>query len=469
MLKEIILFLGIILGTVYTTYYTSEVVASLYYLVLLAAYFRSTNEAMWLAVFLVVSDGFIGFFGPYQTTLGIIPGLPPIEIGQLYILLTIVKAIQKGASYVLYYRGLLGALFFYLIFLIVQGFTMGLSVEMNIIFRIIKETVPLLLFFSLPRLMDSEEAYAKFFAYLFPIAISALLAQVFTITVGNTPSEFLGGTKADPLAFSVKEGRTYRGFFSSGTILITYLGALYFLARKEKYFLPIILYAVLAGNFLTAFLSATRGWVLSLGFIGFLYLVFVLRLDIKRLFILGTTAIVLFIGLLSFPIVGKQVDNALDRMFTLSSLASGDLTAGGTLARISERSPRVVKKWLESPLTGWGFSDTFMRYSDLHVANQNILMHAGIVGFLLMLLFFFWFNWKLFLCSASLPRSHPLKELPLVFIVFFLGWFMLHSSSGQYFSYYQAPAEGILLGVFFSFGGLFYHLITNNKLGNKTS
>ncbi len=464
MLKELILFLGIITGTVFTTYYTSEVMASLYYLIILFAYFRSTNEALWLAVFLVVSDGFIGFFGPYQTTLGMIPGLPPIEIGQLYILLTIVKAIQKGASYRLYYRGLLGALFVYLLFLIVQGFTMGLSIQMNIIFRIIKETVPLLLFFSIPRLMDTEEAYAKFFAYLFPIAFSALFAQVFTITTASTPSEFLGGTQADPLAFSVKEGRTYRGFFSSGTILMTYLAALYFLARKEKYFPTILLYAVLAADFLSVFLSATRGWVLSLGFIGFLYLVFVMRLDIRRLFILGITGVLLFIGILSFPIVGKQVDNAIKRMFTLSALASGDMTAGGTLVRLSERSPRVVKKWLESPLTGWGFSDTFMTYSDLHVANQNILMHAGVVGFALMMMFFFWFNWKLFLCSASLPRSHPMKELPLVFIVFFLGWFLLHSSSGQYFSYYQAPAEGILLGVFFSFGGLVYHLITNNKL-----
>jgi len=467
MLREITIFLSLVVGTVFTTYYTSPAVASLYYLGMLAAYFRSTNEALWLAVFLVVSDGFIGFFGPYQTTLSMIPGLPPIEIGQLYILLTIVKAFQKGASYQLYYKGLLTALFIYLLFLIAQGFTMGLNIQMNIIFRIIKETVPLLLFFSIPRLMDTEEAYAKFFGYLFPIAFSALFAQVFTITMGSTPSEFLGGTKADPLAFNVNEGRTYRGFFSSGTILMTFLGALYFLARKEKFFPTVILYAVLAADFLAVFLSATRGWVLSLGFISFLYLVFVMRFNVKRILILAVTGVALFIGIMSFPIVGKQVDNALRRMFTLSALASGDATAGGTLVRLSERSPRVVKKWLESPLTGWGFSNTFMKYSDLHVANQNILMHAGIVGFLLMLLFFFYFNWKLFLCSASLPRSHPLKEVPLVFIVFFLGWFLLHSSSGQYFSYYQAPAEGILLGVFFSFGGLLYHLITNNKLNTS--
>lgn len=464
MLREILLFLGVIIGTVFTTYYTSDIISSLYYLCMLVAYFRSTNEAFWLAVFLVVSDGFIGFFGPYQTTLSMIPGLPPIEIGQLYILLTIVKAIQKGASYRLYYKGLMAALFVYLMFLIAEGFTMGLSIQVNIIFRIIKEITPLFLFFSIPRLMDTEEAYAKFFGYLFPIAFSALFSQVFTITMASTPSEFLGGTQADPLAFNVKEGRTYRGFFSSGTILMTFLGALYFLARKEKYFPTILLYAVLAANFLSVFLSATRGWVLSLGFISFFYLVFVMRLDIRRIMILSVTGVALFIGIMSFPIVGKQVDNAIRRMFTLSALASGDVTAGGTLIRLSERSPRVVKKWLESPLTGWGFSDTFMQYSDLHVANQNILMHAGVVGFLLMMGFFFFFNWKLFLCSASLPRSHPMKEIPLVFIIFFLGWFMLHSSSGQYFSYYQAPAEGILLSVFFSFGGLLYHLITNNKL-----
>lgn len=455
--------MGVIVGAVFTTYYASTVISSIYYVIMLLAYFRSTNEAFWLAVFLVVSDGFIGFFGPYQTTLNLIPGLPPVEIGQLYVLLTIIKAIKKGASYQLYYKGLLMGLFAYLLFLIAQGFTMGVSLQMNIIFRIVKEITPLFLFFSIPRLMDTEEAYAKFFGYLFPIAFSALFAQVFTITMTYTPSEYLGGTGHDRLAFNVKEGRTYRGFFSSGSILMTFLGALYFLARREKYFPTILLYAVLAANFLAVFLSATRGWVLSLGFIGFLYLVFVMRFDIRRILILSVTGIALFIGIMSFPVVGKQIDNAMQRMFTLSALAHGDVTAGGTLVRLSERSPRVVKKWLESPLTGWGFSDTFMKYSDLHVANQNILMHAGVVGFLLMLLFFFYFNWKLFLCSASLPRSHPMKEVPLIFIIFFMGWFVLHSSSGQYFSYYQAPAEGILLGVFFSFGGLLYHLITNNK------
>jgi len=79
MKKQIAIFLLIIIGTVITTYYTSPIISSLYYLGMLIAYFRSKNEAMWLAVFLVVSDGFIGFFGPYHTTLSMIPGLPPID------------------------------------------------------------------------------------------------------------------------------------------------------------------------------------------------------------------------------------------------------------------------------------------------------------------------------------------------------------------------------------------------------
>ncbi len=458
MKKQIAIFLLIIIGTVITTYYTSPIISSLYYLGMLIAYFRSKNEAMWLAVFLVVSDGFIGFFGPYHTTLSMIPGLPPIEIGQLYILLTIVKAVQIGPVNRPYYSGLLGAMFVYILFLIVQGYVMGLTLALNIIFRVIKEITPLMLFFTIPRLMTEEKNYRDFFYYLFPIAFSAFISQVFTINLAVTPSEFLGGTGHDALAFDVTEGRTYRGFFSSGTVLITLFGALYFIAKKgkEQDFNPMLLYAVVGANFLSAFLSATRGWVLSFGFIIFLFFTVVAKFNIKRLALIGVTGIVLFIGLMSFPIVGMQFTNALNRILTIKSLASGDATAGGTLVRLSERSPRVVNKWLESPLTGWGFSNTFMNYSDLHVANQNILMHSGIAGFALMMMFFFYFNWKLFLCSASLPRSHPMKESLLVFIVFFMGWFIIHSSSGQYFSYYNLPAEGILLGSFFSFGGLAY-------------
>lgn len=461
MFKRILLFLALIIGTVITTYYTSGLIAGLYYLAILFAYFRSTDEAMWLAFFLVTADNFIGFFGPYHCTLGILPGLPAIEIGQMYIILSIIKAINKGRAFLPYYRDMLVVLLVYLIFLIAQGVAIGLDLQFNILFRIVKECLPLFLLYSLPRLMDKDEDYERFFNYLFPIIFTAFLSQVFTITMDLTPSEYLGGTKPDKFAPKVSDGRTYRGIFSSASLLITMLGALYLLARKDRKTNTLYLYTVIAANFLSVFLSATRGWVLSFGFMIFLFMIFVLKFDLRKFFILGLTSILLFMGLRTMPIVGTQINNAVKRLSTISALADGDPTAGGTLIRISERSPRVMRKFYESPLTGWGFSNTFMKYSDLHVGNQNILMHSGVVGFFLMFLFFFYFNWKQFIASVSLPEQHALKSAPLALIIFFLGWFVIHSSSAQYFGYYLAPTDGILVGSFISLGGKLYDTISS--------
>ncbi|MEZ5044601.1 MAG: hypothetical protein R2828_32195 [Saprospiraceae bacterium] len=463
MIKQIAIFLLLVIGTAFTTYYTSPIIASLYYVGMLVAYFKSKNEPLWLAVFFVISDDFIGFFGPYQTTLAMLPGLPPIEIGQLYIILTIVKAYMKGPVNRPFYHSFLWAMLIYTLFLVVQGYVLGLTMALNVAFRIVKEIIPLFLLYSIPRLMDKEKHYQEFFSYLYPIAFSALLAQIFTISMSVTPSEFLGGTEHAYLAFDVSKGKTYRGFFSSAIVLLTFLGAFYFLTKKDSKVNQLYLYAVIAANCLTAFLSATRGYVISFTFMLFLFIVFINRLNIKRVAMVGIIGTILFFGMLSVPVVGLQVTNAVNRLLTVKSIAEGDVTAGGTLVRLSERSPKVIKWWLESPLTGWGFSDVFMRHGDLHVANQNILMHAGIAGFLLMFMFFFYFNWKLFLLSASLPRSHPAKDALLTFIVYFLGWFLIHSSSGQHFSYYQLPQGGLLIGVFFSFGALAYKEVLAHK------
>ena len=69
-------------------YFSSDIVSGLYFAGTLIAYYRSEDEGFWLPFFLIVSDGFFGFFGLYEAVLQILPGLPPIEIGQIYIGLT---------------------------------------------------------------------------------------------------------------------------------------------------------------------------------------------------------------------------------------------------------------------------------------------------------------------------------------------------------------------------------------------
>ncbi|MBK8966186.1 MAG: hypothetical protein R3D58_03500 [Saprospiraceae bacterium] len=451
-------------ASIVATYYVPEILRSVFYIVLLVAYFRSKNEAMFLVLFLVLSDGFWGFFNNYEVVLTVIPGLPPIELGHLYIALTLVKAgKQKFEPPPLFYKAFMLSLAVYVVFLMVQGHLLGLAPQMNVRFRVVKHIFPLLLFYSIPRLFQTEKAYREIFVYVFPMAFAALFAQVFTITTGTTPSQYLGVHRDFWFTVDVNKGKTYRGFYSTGMILISFFGALYYLAHKEKTFSFLYLFAVVAANFLSVFLSATRGWLLGLGFPLFLFLVFVLKMSARRIAAIGLTTIVLTGGLMLIPIVGKQFTNAILRFTTLEKLAAGDVTAGGTLERLDKRAPPVVEKWEESPLTGWGFSDDFMETQDFHVGNQNILMHSGILGGLLLLMFFIYFHYKLFARSVSLPKDNPLKEALLVFVVFFPGWFMIHSSSGQHFSFYLDPDKAIIQAIYFSLGGVAYKFTLPKK------
>ncbi|MDV7396292.1 hypothetical protein RZS08_33165, partial [Arthrospira platensis SPKY1] len=69
---------------VWANYFASDLITTLFYLVTLVVYFQSKDEPFWLVFFLVISDGFMGFFNNYEAVLTAIPGLPPVEVGHFY-------------------------------------------------------------------------------------------------------------------------------------------------------------------------------------------------------------------------------------------------------------------------------------------------------------------------------------------------------------------------------------------------
>lgn len=448
--------LGLIAVAIWATYFAPKFVASAIYIMALVAYFNSKDEAFWLTFFLVVSDGFFGFFNNYEAVISVIPGLPPIEVGHFYIILTAVKLMKGGSKERPFYDSILGILFVYVIFLVVQGYVLGVEPGLNSHFRILKFLMPLLLFYTIPRLFDTEEKYREAFTFFIPFAFLALFAQIFTVTMGIAPSQALGVQNELWFTAVLKSGHTYRGFYSTTMVLISFFGALYYTAARTKHFNKNLLYAVIAADFLSAFLSATRGWVLCFSSVLILHMIFVMRLDPKRITTIVVVGVLAMVGLMNIPLIEKQFSSAAERILTLGALAKGDVTAGGTLERLDERAPRVVKKWQESPLTGWGFSDAFHDYGDFHVGNQNVLLHSGIFGALLLLIFLGYFFGKLISRNGELPYEHPLKNALLVFPVFFLGWFIIHSTSGQQFQFYAAPAGGMAQAIFFSFGAMIY-------------
>ncbi len=456
--KKLILFFILIAVAVCAAHYTTPVVTTIFFLAVLITYSRSEgNEPFWFAFFFIVQDGIVGYFTNFENLVQILPGLPAIEAGQLYIGLALVKAIRlnEGGFRLFYSRGL-QVLLIYLFFLVVQGYTWGVSLELNIQFRIVKFILPLFLLYALPRLMDNEKQYWEVLYFLFPITFTVLFAQVFTIMNGRSPAIAWGVAVEASHLFVVSKDIAYRGFFNDGLVLLTMLGSFLALGTKEKRFSNSYMYIVIVSLFLSIFLSATRGWILGFMVVLLGFLFFVSRIRPAQVLKIGIISVLLAATLYSIPVVMIQVDNATERLMTLQALAGGDMSAGGTLVRLERRSPLVLKRWAESPLTGIGFSNDFFRHGDMHVANQNILLHTGVIGAVLLFSFFTYFLMKLFTSATSLPKGHPQKNQLVVFIIFFVGWFLIHSVTSQQFAFYAQPDVGMVIGLYFSFAALSY-------------
>ena len=448
---------GLVLLAVMAVYFGSASVTAVFFIATLIAYFFAKDEAFWLVFFLILSDGFLSFFGLYEATLVVLPGLPGIEMGQLYIILAVIKSLGKKPATHAFYNNFLYALGLYVVFLIVQGYVVGLSGAMNVQFRLLKWITPLGLFYAMPRLYRSEQDYARIFRYIFPMAFVILGTQLFTILMSETPAQFSGGKEKYEFAIEVTKEKTYRGLFNQMVLLLTLFGALFYLARQRGIFRNMYLYAVIAANFASVFLSATRGWTIGFSVIIICFFLFVQKLGTRQLVSIIGVGALFFIGVLSTPVIQTQVNNAFKRMLTLEALAKGDLTANGTLIRLSQRGPRVMKQWKESPITGWGFSNHFFEHGDFHVGNQNILLHSGVIGYILINSFFIFFCLSLYNKSQETPHFDTRKEGLLVFVVFFAGWFLIHSTSEQhFFFYFENPGNGIIQGVFFTMAALIF-------------
>jgi hypothetical protein len=444
-------FLVLILITIGFTYIIPKEISLLWYVVLLVLYFKSKDESFWLVFILVTTDGFMGFFGIYSVTIQLLPGLPAIELAQFYIILSIVKASRSKSRSHVFYNKYLIVLMLYLIFMIAWGQLMGFSGELNVYFRVLKIVLPMLLFYSIPRLFPDSASYKRLFSFVFIILIVAFITQLFTLITGLSPAGFVQLTKEQ-----IVEARQFREFPNFISALIGLFGALLFLSLKEPVFNRFYLYLVITCAFGNAYLSASRSWIVFFTMVILLTFIIALKLSPKRLLGFGIVfAAIYFIGM-DNPLIKKQAEFSMKRLSTLETLAAGDITAGGTLERLSERGPRVMKKWAENPVFGWGFSDVFLQFDDGHVGNQNLLLFSGVTGFSLMIGFLLYFCFKLLSRSLRLSKAIKNKKTYLVFIIMLTGWFFLHSSGAQHFSYYGIPLMIIPQAVFFSFGALLY-------------
>ena len=188
---------------------------------------------------------------------------------------------------------------------------------------------------------------------------------------------------------------------------------------------------------LSIFLTATRGWILAFSIVLFLTLLqFYSHIGAKHLWSIGLTGLAFLLVLMLFsPMLESQISNAFQRFSTVKELAKGDISAGGTTQRLDIRGPRVLSKFKESPVFGWGFSDQYFEYRDGHVGHHTTLLNVGIVGYLIFT--FFFVKWLILITKkskinyirAKYGNAVKIYAFALIFI------YIIHSTSHTYWGF----------------------------------
>ncbi|HOZ14476.1 MAG TPA: hypothetical protein PK784_06780 [Tenuifilaceae bacterium] len=461
-------FIGLFIISIVIQYFFPTVISQVYFGILLILFLISKLDFsyFWVIFFwlLFTSPGYLFYdLGIYKLPTLSIPGMGrEIFYGEIFTILLIIKIIfQSVKNRRIFYSSPLLGIIIYAIILLIVGLFSGSSILT--VLKSIRFFIPLLLLLFIPRIVP----YSRFLPMVQLMFVSVFVlvfAQMYSIVMGEPLAAVLGetqmmfsGVELDDKSrvFDVTQGAV-RVIFGAYLLYISLLFSFILLldknhSYKSKYFIII--------TFLSAFsifMSATRGWIIAIVFIIFGFSLIAFKKFSKSLLI----GVMFFFVLLLIPKINMQISNAYERTLTIESLIEGDLTADGTLSRLTERGPKVMEKFYERPIFGFGFSEEYYEFQDVHVGNQTLLLNGGILGYILYLFFIFYLLYKLY------KFYDIFNDKSFIIMIFgVIGIFIVHSSSTMVFGYSLRVETAISLSILFFMSD--YLLYKNQQLYRK--
>ena len=448
--------------TFWSVYYAPPIFSRLLFLALLPLIFRSKADYLWLAWFMVIIDAPGRLFsatGLHDLRLPIysLASGVSLEFQELFLATYLMKALLvAGREQPFVFKKA------FHIFFVGMGIYLANSVVLGMdghtIILAFRNLLPWTWVFIVPCFINGPEKVVKLGRLLFPFIFLALALQIHSFIVGNHLDNIMRGLPPE-LSLAVKEDSSVSRSYSSVYLSLVGMTLASFVILSKKKLLRPASYpaAVVFCALAIVVLSATRGYIIAFGSmaLGLVFLMF-RNGKIGKIFSLALASMaIIFILQFSFPLIGKQFSGAMERFSTLELLASGDITAGGTLQRFDVRGIRVLNKFKESPVIGWGFSNTYFRYSDAHVGQHNLLLNVGVVGFIFLNLLFFHLLWKILKYASSAEVKERWGNAAYVFFFGLLAIYIIHSTSSQcwgYIMHFDQMAKvftyGLIIGSF---------------------
>lgn len=438
-------------------YQLPSIIGAIFQIILLILFWLSKKDYFWLAFVFVISSSPGALFS-MQDEVHSFSLLYGSSFGNVYfylpfILIAFLKTVKVKIKYPKYFfSGILLILFFYFVLLLAaHGIYKWTAV--------VRLTIPWLLLFILPRMLKNEVDYSKFFNLIFPFVFFVIITQIYKIITAQEFAALFGGI-GNPAVVASKDLLEGSSVIrpTDGIIIpfISLLGAFYFLSKRTKIYYNKNYLTIIAGlSVFSIFLTATRSWFFSALFILFSFLVLNSMKPVKNLLKYTFATILIIILIQAVPYLQKQSVLAFERYETIGYLLEGDITAGGTLQRLDVRAPKVMARFYEKPVFGWGYGIEGASYSDGHVGHQNLLMHTGIVGYSLFFAFWLLFIFKLLNVNKKISYKNDYYKIPIGLILFFLGIHIINISA-QWFNFLISFTNGFILCLLLSLANLVY-------------
>lgn len=392
------------------------------FLLVLPAIWFSRKDYIWIAFLLILLEMPGGLFSgglrddPFRLPIyTFLPGIS-FSIQELIILVFFAKSLfnKKVTRHFNppFFRKELKLLFWLYIIDVLISPLLGMSLaSMSNVFKL---SISLTLFYSVLRLINSEEQFIQFLKLMFPFAFIALGLQIYGLLTGEQLiALFKPGVSTVQGSYNIasKSETWIRPIEMAHAIFITFTGSLYLLLAKKHTMNKNYLVIVNLISFLVIFMTGTRSWVLA--FIAG-YIAFFLFAGSRTPKLIINSVIVLIVAVLmvsGIPVINKQVKNAYSRFATVETVFEGDITGGGTISRYDIRAPRVMEGFKSSTIIlGAGFSDHFYNYADGHVGYHNMLLNAGILGFIV----FIYVGWRVLSTPSKIARTNKCIDKPLL-------------------------------------------------------
>ena len=407
-----------------------------FFLALLFAGYVSKDDSFILAFFIILFAEIGGLFpetsrieGAYQRLP--VYGLGPVRLPlyDIALVMLTIKSYFRSKEALTFKPKLTPVL---ILLVILAGFSLVLGMDRNSYVFSIRAFLSFLVFFIFPKLLNSEKDILRFMSFLF----SAVFLIVYA-SLAEALSGFRLGNIAGEVYKSALEFREIRVINSPFLVLICFIYASYWLyANRAVGFKRLYLGAIVAICYFLNALSATRGWFLAFSLmLTVSFLVYLNKTHRIIAYLFPMVTVIIFMASSSSQL-SYVVGNAIGRLQTIETLVEGDLSAGGTLSRITVRMPRMLVKLKENPIIGFGFSDEYYQYADNHVGWIMQMLQMGILGLFIFLVMFYRF------IEYNISIVHLTKEKAVhVFSIALMGIMVIHTSSTAIFAFSALGAQ----------------------------